>query len=174
MDISSIICALIGVAGAVFGFLQFLINRHDSKDHQLEELKETMHSELKDSIVVENERFERQHIEIKRLTQMVEQLAEAQSKSQKYDEAMGQAIVGLTHDKIVYLTDRIALRGESGAITLKEKATLTSLYIPYHDGLHGNGDAQAGYEHCMTLRVVSDAEARILDAKIRKQEMEDL
>lgn len=78
---------------------------------------------------------------------------------------MSDAIMGLSHDKLVYMTDRIT---ERGAITLKEQATLTSIYDPYIK-LHGNGDAKAGYKHVMGLKVVSDAEAKALDEEIKSK-----
>ena len=73
---------------------------------------------------------------------------------------MGDELMGLAHDKLVFLTDKFQKRG---AITLKEKATLNSIYEPYSKGLHGNGDGKTGYEYAMQLPVVTDKEAEIMD-----------
>lgn len=74
-------------------------------------------------------------------------------------------ILGLGHDKILYLTDRFVKRG---AITLKEKRNLEYLYVPYRDML-GNGDCKIGYDACQKLRIASEDEAEVLDWEIRKK-----
>jgi hypothetical protein len=94
-----------------------------------------------------------------KITESLEKMAEKQD-----DVANG--IMGLSHDKLIYTTDRIA---ERGVITLKEKATLTSIYEPYV-ALHGNGDAKAGYSYVMTLPVVSDEEAKKMDLAIKNKQ----
>jgi hypothetical protein len=52
-------------------------------------------------------------------------------------------------------------------ITLKEKSNLQALYIPYA-ALGGNGDGKTGYDHCMTLDVVSEERALELDRNIKR------
>lgn len=94
-----------------------------------------------------------------KITEGLEKMAEKQ-------DDMANGIMGLSHDKLIYTTDRIT---ERGAITLKEKATLTSIYEPYV-ALHGNGDAKAGYNHVMTLPVVSDEEAKKMDLAIKNRQ----
>jgi hypothetical protein len=74
-------------------------------------------------------------------------------------------ILGLGHDKILYLTDRMVKRG---AITLKEKRNLEYLYVPYKE-MGGNGDCKIGYDACQKLRIVSEDEAEVLDWEIRKK-----
>jgi hypothetical protein len=78
--------------------------------------------------------------------------------------AQAKEIIGLGHDKIVYLTGQIARRG---CITLKEKSNHQALYIPYA-ALGGNGDGKTGYDHCMTLDVVSEEKALELDRNIKR------
>lgn len=73
------------------------------------------------------------------------------------------SLLGLSHDKIIYLTDRIA---ERGAITIKEKATISSIYDPY-SRLGGNGECKLAFEHVMGLKVISDEEARRMDAELK-------
>jgi len=96
-----------------------------------------------------------------RITTSLENIASKQ-------DVMANGIMGLSHDKLVFMTDKIT---ERGAITLKEQATLTSIYEPYVR-LDGNGDAKAGYKHVMGLRVVSDDEARDMDIKIKNKKRE--
>lgn len=79
---------------------------------------------------------------------------------------MSDAIVGLGHDKILYLTDKIQRRGK---ITLKEKTNLECIYIPYH-ALGGNGDGKTGYEYCMTLPICTEEDADEMDRVLRRHE----
>lgn len=77
---------------------------------------------------------------------------------------IGNTIIGLAHDKLVYSTDKII---ERGAVTIKEKATLNSIYQPYLE-LGGNSYAKQGMEHVAKLPVVSDDEARDMDIKLKQ------
>ena len=79
--------------------------------------------------------------------------------------AESRMILGLGHDKILYLTDRFVKRG---AITLKEKRNLEYLYVPYKE-MGGNGDCKIGYDACQKLRIASEDEAEVLDWEIRKK-----
>lgn len=75
-------------------------------------------------------------------------------------------ILGLGHDKLLYLTDKFA---ERGGITQKERRNLKYLYDPYI-GLGGNGDCQIGYETCEKLPALTDEEAAELDGRIKRRE----
>ncbi len=77
-------------------------------------------------------------------------------------------ILGLGHDKILYLTDRIIMRG---CITMKERSNLKYLYEPYKK-LGGNGDCEIGYEQCKKLPTVSEQEAMKLDLEKKKREFD--
>ena len=79
-------------------------------------------------------------------------------------ELQGQELLGLAHDKLVYLTNQIIKRG---AITLKEKANLKAIYIPYKK-MGGNGDGEEGFNVCMNLRVISEQEAYELDRILKR------
>lgn len=103
---------------------------------------------------------------IEQLTENDTRITQSIERIEKKQDDIADGIMGLSHDKLVYATDRIT---ERGAITLKEQATLTSIYEPYVR-LHGNGDAKAGYNHVMRLKVVSDEEAKQLDMKIKCKE----
>lgn len=88
-----------------------------------------------------------------------------QDKKAAKSTAESRMLLGLGHDKILYLTDRMVKRG---AITLKEKRNLEYLYIPYKE-MGGNGDCKIGYDACQKLRIVSEDEAEALDWEIRKK-----
>ena len=75
-------------------------------------------------------------------------------------------ILGIGHDKILYLTDRIMQRG---CITMKEKRNLNSLYEPYKR-LGGNGDCKIGYDACNALPIVSENEAFEMDCKRKRKD----
>lgn len=87
-------------------------------------------------------------------------------KEEADQSAQTRMLLGLGHDKIVYLTDRCVRRG---AITLKEKRNLEFLAQPYFEA-GGNGDGKIGYEACQKLPVVSDDDAEIMDINIKKKE----
>ena len=83
------------------------------------------------------------------------------------NSAMSKMLLGLGHDRIIYLTDRFVRRG---AITLKEKRNLEFLYGPYAE-LGGNGDARIGYDACQKLPVVSEDDAEDMDARFLRKEL---
>lgn len=82
------------------------------------------------------------------------------------DSVESRMLLGLGHDKLIYLTDKFVRRG---AITLKEKRNLEFLYKPYTD-LGGNGDCKIGYDACQQLQVVSEDEAQQMDIIMKKGE----
>ena len=123
------------IGGGFFAFIQFLITRYDNKHSELKELKE---------ILISMEKTNEKQSEIIKL--------------------QGQELLGLAHDKLVYLTNQIIKRG---AITLKEKANLKAIYIPYKK-MGGNGDGEEGFDVCMGLRVVSEQEAYELDRLLKR------
>lgn len=87
-------------------------------------------------------------------------------KAEANKSAQSRMLLGLGHDKIVYLTDRYVRRG---AITLKEKRNLQFLCDPYFD-MGGNGDCRIGYDACNKLPVVSDETAEQMDMEIKRKE----
>lgn len=123
------------IGGGFFAFIQFLITRYDNKHSELKELKE---------ILISMEKTNEKQSEIIKL--------------------QGQELLGLAHDKLVYLTNQIIKRG---AITPKEKANLKAIYIPYKK-MGGNGDGEEGFNVCMDLRVVSEQEAYELDRILKR------
>ena len=80
--------------------------------------------------------------------------------------AQTRMLIGLGHDRLIYLTDKYVRRG---AITLKEKRNLKFLYDPYND-MGGNGDCKIGYDACQGLPVVSEEVAEEMDIELRRKE----
>ncbi len=79
---------------------------------------------------------------------------------------MRDMILGLGHDKLLYLTDKFA---ERGGITQKERRNLKYLYDPYVR-LGGNGDCEVGYKTCEKLPTLTDDEAMQLDGRMKRRE----
>jgi hypothetical protein len=87
-------------------------------------------------------------------------------KEAERDSLQNKMLLGLAHDRILFLTKHII---ERGAITAKEKTNLRYLYLPY-EGLGGNGDCKTGYEVCDSLPVVSEKEAADMDLDRKRKE----
>ena len=83
-----------------------------------------------------------------------------------HEQAQNDMIIGLGHDKLLYLTDKFVQRG---GVTLQERRNLDYIYKPYR-AAGGNGDCQIGYEACEKLPTLSDDEAAALDRKIKRRE----
>lgn len=96
-----------------------------------------------------------------KITQSIEKIAEKQ-------DIMADSLIGQAHDRIIFLTDKIS---ERGAITIKEKSTLASMYEPYRK-LGGNGHCATAVTYVNTLKVVSDDEAKEMDIKIKNKQRE--
>ena len=180
--------ALIGGFGGN-GLVQFLINRRDKKkedqkNEELKKLREEFKEGLDDREKTGKARYDEHHLAIEKMdfqhqkdfqelkdairlltendtkiTKSIESLSETQS-------IMADSLVGLAHDRIIQHTDRIA---ERGAITNKEKATLRSMYNPYHR-LGGNGEVQEAFEYVLTLPTVSEETAHERDKDLRRKE----
>ena len=82
------------------------------------------------------------------------------------ETAQSRMILGLGHDRILFLTDKYVRRG---GITLKEKRNLEYLYQPYR-ALNGNGDCEIGYNACAKLPVISDETALDKDAALKRKD----
>lgn len=162
MNLTQFILSFIGmVLGS--GLIQFFITRKDNNNKKLIELKKELRDGLDERETTGKERYLEHKEAIQKLNEAIFQLTENDTHQAQYMKYIGDEIMGLAHDKLVYLTDKYQ---ERGAITLKEKATLHAIYNPYHIGLGGNGDGQAGYEYCMKLPIVTDSQAREMDNNI--------
>lgn len=161
-----VVLTIIG-SGALFSFIQFLIQRKDNlkkeeKEDQINQLRIELKDGLDDRENRGTERYNEHKEAIAKINEAILQLTENDTQMKNYMKYVGDEIMGLAHDKLVYLTDKYQ---ERGAITLKEKATLEAIYTPYHEGLGGNGDGKTGYEFAMQLPIVTDAQAYEMDRK---------
>lgn len=148
-------------SGGFYTFITFLINRHDSKANKFTDLENMITSGLKEREDTGKERFETHRDAIEELRKAILSLSESTQETQKCTMAVGELVVGLGQDKLVYLTDKYRNRG---GITLKEQANLKSIYIPYHDKLNGNGYGEIGFTYCMNeLPIISEEEALYCD-----------
>ena len=90
----------------------------------------------------------------------------AKNALSQHEKAQNDMLIGLGHDKLLYLTDKFVQRG---GITLKERRNLDYLYKPYH-AAGGNRECQIGYEACEKLPTLSDEEAATLERKMKRRE----
>ena len=116
------------LSGGFLTFLQFLINRYDSKHNKFKELQDEFRKGLKDREDTGKERYDEHKEAIEELRKAMLALSTSAQETQKLTSAMSELVVGLGQDKIVYLTDKYRNRG---GITLKEKAGLESIYINF-------------------------------------------
>lgn len=79
------------------------------------------------------------------------------------DSAVKGMLLGLGHDKILYLTDKYIKRG---GITTRELTNLRYLYKPYSQ-LGGNGDCETGMNTCEKMDIITEDEAEKRDRDIR-------
>lgn len=185
-----IVLTILG-SGALFSFIQFLIQRKDTKedkniDKKFEEVNKRIDDGLEERDKTGLKRYEedRQSIEDivelhkKDLQSLLDALVELKKNDERIEKTINSisdnqknvcdALIGMAHDKIIYMTDKIT---ERGYITLKERATLDSIYQPYR-AMGGNSHAKAGYEHVIELDVISDEKAKEMDdlIKLRRRE----
>jgi hypothetical protein len=125
-----------------------LIKQHDEDYHKLEQSLEKVITTMK-----END---------DRITTKVEKIADVQ-------EFIGDALVGQAHNTILFIGDHIS---ERKCITNREKATINSMYKPYHN-LGGNGEVKEVVEYILSLPTVSEDEAKQKDLELKKKEYEE-
>lgn len=191
MDQSLQIVLTILGSGALFSFIQFLIQRKDTKedkniDKKFEEVNKRIDDGLEERDKTGLKRYEEERQSIEDIVELhkkdLQSLLDALGELKKSDERIEKtinsisenqknvcdALIGMAHDKIIYMTDKIT---ERGYITLKERATLDSIYQPYR-AMGGNSHAKAGYEHVIELDVISDEKAKEMDdlIKLRRRE----
>lgn len=111
------------------------------------------------------ERYEENKEAIGELREALITLTDNTAEITQMGKYMGQSLMALTHDKLIFLGKQYQKRG---AITLAEKNNLKLLYTPYHDGLGGNSDGEGYYTYCMNLPVVTDEEALEMDKKLKE------
>ena len=179
----TIISVLIGS-----GLIQYFVDRKDkkisnSKDEKLDVLRKEFQKGLSDGeetgksryneqknalekmAIAHQKDFQELKEAIMKLTENDTKITESIEKMSYKQELMADSLLGLSHDKIIATTDKISMRG---AITIKEQATLESMYKPY-SALGGNGHCRKAMEHVSTLAVISDEDARHRDKELQLQ-----
>lgn len=141
---------------------QWKIDYCDVNAKAIKELSEEVKQGLEEREAKGAERYQEHKEAIEELRQAMITLAKNTEETKKIGGYLSQALMGLTHDKLIYLGKQYQKRG---AITLAEKNNLKLLYTPYHDGLGGNSDGEGYYTYCMNLPVVTDEEAMEMDKK---------
>ncbi len=177
-----IIITLIGSvlgSGAAVTLIKFFVERNDNKKkEEKQEQKEAEKDKLEEMRIEVNGKIderERKSIEranslkedISSLAKVVDDLTKNISKNSETLNLVGEGMKGITHDKIIYLTDHFIRRQ---GITTKEMSTLKALYEPYR-ALGGNGDCEAGYNACVKLSIIDEDKAEELDIELRKKDL---
>lgn len=135
--LSTVITALI--TGGLFSFIQFLINRHDNKEDELKEIKDAIEVGLKETQNLGKERYETHEKAIQEIHKVLKQL-EANDTSQTSSlEKQATSLVGIGHDRIVYLGAHYL---ERGYITQDEYENLNDYLFKPYKALGGNGTAE--------------------------------
>lgn len=147
------------------GLIQFFITRKDSKKNEITELKKDLKEGLEARERTGKERYLEHQEAIQKLNEAIFQLTKNDTEQSQYMKNIGESLIGLSHDKIISLSDKYM---ERGAITLKEKGTIRSIYEPYQK-LGGNGDCHVAYGYINNLPVVSEEKARELDKELAAQ-----
>lgn len=155
-------------SGTFFGFIQFLVTRKDTKEKEEKEdrfgkIEKKLEEGLEEREKTGKGRYEEHKEAIEELRKIMKTLAENQEEQRQYDKCVGDVLMGLTQDKIVHLSNYYIKRG---GITLDELAVLEGIYVPYHDGMHGNSYAKTGMEKVRSLPTLEEEKAKELDLKL--------
>ena len=146
---------------------QWKIDYCDVNAKAMSNLAEEMREGLEEREEVGRQRYEEHKEAIEELRQAILSVTKNTEEITSLGRYMGQSLMALTHDKLVFLGKQYQKRG---AITLAEKNNLKLLYEPYHNGLGGNSDGEGYYTYCMNLPIITDEEAIEMDRKLRDLE----
>lgn len=197
--IVTVVVAVIG-SSALFQFIQFMIQRKDNKEEkslnsQLDELKQSILSNIDDIVVDITAKYEKRWDETnakyqqtqERIDEMLviyqedrKQMLEQTAELRREQETMRADInllisrqknvtdvmTGLSQDRIVEKADRVIKRG---AITPREKSILENICVPYRAG-GGNSHAKSSCEEIATLPLISEEIAEAMDTARREDE----
>ena len=175
-------------SGALFSFLQFLIQRKDNRDDKLKSLEEKMQTGLREREDSGRKRYEEHKIAIEQmgvnhqkefleLSKAIDQLTNNDTKitalienNQNSIEVIANGVVGMIHNTIIHSTEPIMKRG---AVTYEELSTLDSLYQPYSK-MGGNGECKRRYEDVAKLPKISREEALDRDRNIEAERFKEM
>ena len=138
MDLGQLFALIFG-SNEFFTFITFLITRHDSKSDveskHYEELKKGLEDREKEGA----DRFATHKEAIDKINKILEQLQKNDSALVEQQEIQTRSLVGLGHDRIVYLGLKYI---ERGYVTDDEYENLHDyLFVPYAAN-GGNGTAE--------------------------------
>lgn len=146
---------------------QWKIDYCDVNAKAISNLAEEIKEGLKEREDTGHQRYEEHKEAIGELRQAILSVTKNTEEITNLGKYMGQSLMALTHDKLVFLGKQYQKRG---AITLAEQNNLRLLYEPYHNGLGGNSDGEGYYTYCMNLPIVTDEEAIEMDKKLKDLE----
>lgn len=174
MSSGSFVVTILGTvlgSGTLFTFIQFLIQRKDNRNNRIEEIEKKVDDKFKerDEKNKETKEYYDKNIEDLRTTMIA--LANEAEDRKKLEKCMANALMAMSHDKLVRLGKFYQKRG---AITLAEKNNLRMIFEPYHNGLGGNSDGEGYYDFCMHLPVVTEEEAMDMDCKNKSEILRQL
>ena len=149
-----VILTILG-SGALFSFIQFLINRKDKKNEK-KELK-------KDKITTLEQKYDE-------LREIMVQNAKDDKERDLYMHTMGEALMGIIHDRVIHNADAYIARN---GITREELTSITSLYQPYKQ-LGGNGDVETAFKLISNLELITKEEANKRDIELSKKNFETI
>ena len=180
--IVAIIVAAIGSAGAMFGFLQFMIKRKDEKENNdvdkriaeaVDKAKKEVREDFEKGLLMRGEegraRFEINSKQIeKNTTQLANILTIVEDQAEKYNDMLQSLTVlakqaevsaegqrSFNYDRILMVANK-ALK--NGKITITAKTNLNQLCDSYKK-LGGNDPKiKTLYEECMKLTTIPDEE----------------
>ena len=167
MDNGSIWIAL--ATGGGFALISKIIDTVVSQLNRKEDKQDEKEDQIEAMQKLSQERFDelKEGLEEREATgqKRFEMHAESIEKMQKLETLIVDFMIGLGHDKLVFLTDHIA---ERGGITVRERATLDAIWEPYHAS-GGNGDGEAGYKAAIAQPTITEDEAKEADRRIRRR-----
>jgi len=162
-----------GAIAVIVGFVQFLIQRKDTRndrikaleekiDERMDTLEEKVDKGLEDREKKGSERFDIHEKKYDELKEFMIKHSESDEKRDAYMQCVGKGVMVLIHKDLL---DEGKKFEERGAITRKERTDLKAMYMPYK-ALGGNGDGEEIYNFCSELKVVSEEEAAAMDKEI--------
>lgn len=182
--IVAICVAIVGTAGATFGFIQFLIKRKDDKEENsiqkkikdaVEKVKKEMQDELDlvskarslegkerfeahaASIIEINKQIKENSAQISELTTISKNVLESMDSLSKVVRASAESQRNSNYDRILMVANKVL---KNRQITITEKTNLEQLYNSWRD-LHGENDKLdpkivTMYKECMKMAPVPD------------------
>ena len=184
LDVVFQFLTIVGSLG-LFKFAEFLITRKDKKQERIEDkeeklkkLEEKMQATVEQRSSEVKKQFEFQASEIRaqsakeqahysEIKEVLVKNAEDDKERDMYMRTMGEALMGIIHDRVIRSAD---IYIERDGVTREELSTLTSMYRPYK-ALGGNGDVETAFNLVGDLDLITKEEACKRDAHTYKRKI---